>query len=273
MQQKLKKRSKSSIILIILIIIFITGGIVLISYPILTSIPSIFKKSSDIASWQSMKDNLDAENQSVQDGSSANTIEGQTNNQIDDTNITSQTSIDDQADQQTELSDQKQYYTSTTLSTETTAGNESDEIVKITAAEIFPAKITIPIIDTEWIVNEGSDIPTLKKGPGHIPETPLPGEIGRCTISGHRTTYGAPFNRIDELEYGDLIYIETLNNLSFIYRVTDIEIVKPDYVEILNGTQKKELLLTTCYPEYSARERLVVIAELVNIFPFDINLK
>ena len=59
-------------------------------------------------------------------------------------------------------------------------------------------------------------LPDLKKGPGHYPESPLPGQEGNAAIAGHRTTYGAPFNRIDELEPGDEIHVETIQG-SFTY--------------------------------------------------------
>ena len=95
--------------------------------------------------------------------------------------------------------------------------------------------------------------------------------IGRCTISGHRTTYGAPFNRLDELEDGDLIYLETINDDLLTYTVTGIEIVRATDVWILEGTEKKELVLTTCHPKYSAARRLVIIAELLEIFPFEVS--
>ena len=137
----------------------------------------------------------------------------------------------------------------------------------LTAEDFFPLKIQIPKIDLQWIVNEGSDRQTLKEGPGHIIETPLPGDIGRCTFSGHRTTYGAPFNRIDELVEGDLIYLETIKSKVLVYAVTKVEIVDPKDVYILEGSGKKELLLTSCYPEYSAVERIILISELVSIYP------
>jgi len=140
----------------------------------------------------------------------------------------------------------------------------------LSAEDLFPMKIEIPKIELEYMVYEGTDRETLKKAAGHEPVTPLPGEEGRCTISGHRTTYGAPFNRVDELEEGDLIYLESLDDRLYTYAVTGIEIVKPTDVWILEGTEKKELLLTACHPKYSAAERLVVIAELVEIFPFGI---
>ncbi len=142
---------------------------------------------------------------------------------------------------------------------------------ELASEDFFPMKISIPKIELEYVVLEGTDTVTLKKGAGHESVTPLPGEEGRCTISGHRTTYGAPFNRVDELEEGDLIYLETLDNESYVYTVTALEIVKPTDVWILEGTEKEELLLTTCHPKYSAATRLIVISELVELFDFEVD--
>jgi LPXTG-site transpeptidase (sortase) family protein len=268
MQIKRKRRSTSSIIIIILITFLIIGGIVLIAYPFLTDIPNIIGKGSQIAGWQAMRDKLAGKSQQTQDSSTlteiTKAIATETTVKTDKTVLTTQGSNSGQGTQ-------PQDSTNTTkgIDSLTAQGNN----VKYTSTDIFPAKLTIPKINLEWITNEGSDVPDLKKGPGHIPQTPLPGEAGRCTLSGHRTTYGAPFNRIDELTKGDMIYLEALNGNKYFYEVTSFQIVKPTYVQILNGTNLKELLLTTCYPEYSARERFVVIAELVTIFPLDLNLK
>ena len=140
----------------------------------------------------------------------------------------------------------------------------------LTVEDFFPLKMSIPKIEIEAIVGEGTDSQSLKNGPGYETLTPLPGDEGRCTISGHRTTYGATFNRLDELVNGDLIYLETINDELLTYIVTSMEIVRATDVWILEGTDKKELLLTTCHPKYSAARRLVIIAELLEVFPFDI---
>ncbi len=140
----------------------------------------------------------------------------------------------------------------------------------LTAEDFFPLKIIIPKIDVEKTVYEGHDDDTLKTGPGHITVTPLPGDRGRCTISGHRTLYDAPFQRVDELEDGDLIYLKTSKELTFSFMVTEKVIVNPEDVYILNGTNKRELLLTTCHPKYSAAKRLIVIAELIEVFSFEL---
>ena len=141
---------------------------------------------------------------------------------------------------------------------------------ELTAEDFFPLKIIIPKINLERISYEGADNKTLEQGPGHIEETPLPGDIGRCTISGHRTTYGSPFLRVDELEDGDLIYLETINGELFTYVVTGRDMVNPEDVYILEGSYRKELLLTTCHPKYSSAKRLIIIAELLNLHPLEI---
>lgn len=141
---------------------------------------------------------------------------------------------------------------------------------ELTAEDFFPLKIIIPKINLERISYEGADNKTLEQGPGHIEETPLPGDIGRCTISGHRTTYGSPFLRVDELEDGDLIYLETINGELFTYVVTGRDMVNPKDVYILEGSYRKELLLTTCHPKYSSAKRLIIIAELLNLHPLEI---
>jgi sortase A len=123
------------------------------------------------------------------------------------------------------------------------------------------ARIRIPAIDVDKIVVEGVTVSDLKRGPGHYPDSPLPGQPGNAAIAGHRTTYGAPFNRIDELEIGDEILITTLQG-SFTYEVREQLIVAPDQVEVLDEFGDDRLTLTACHPKYSARQRIVVVAAL-----------
>jgi sortase A len=123
------------------------------------------------------------------------------------------------------------------------------------------AQIRIPKIGVDKIVVEGVDVADLKKGPGHYPGSPLPGQPGNAAIAGHRTTYGAPFNRIDELEQGDEILVTTVQG-SFRYEVREQLIVAPDQVDVLNDFGDARLTLTACHPKYSARQRIVVVATL-----------
>jgi sortase A len=123
------------------------------------------------------------------------------------------------------------------------------------------AHIKIPKIGLDELVVQGVGLADLRNGPGHYPESPLPGEQGNAAIAGHRTTYGAPFNRLGELVDGDEILVTTLKG-SFTYTVGRIHVVKPNQVEVLNQTPTPTLTLTTCHPKYSAKERLIVVSNL-----------
>lgn len=125
------------------------------------------------------------------------------------------------------------------------------------------AVIRIPKIGVEKAVVEGVGVADLKKGPGHYPGTPLPGQTGNAAIAGHRTTYGAPFFEVDRLEQGDEILVRTLQG-EFRYAVDRKTVVRPDQVEVLDPTEEARLTLTTCNPRYSARERLIVSAVLLD---------
>jgi len=124
------------------------------------------------------------------------------------------------------------------------------------------ARLRIPDIDVDKIVVEGVQVSDLKRGPGHYPDSPLPGQPGNAAIAGHRTTYGAPFNRLDELEQGDEILVTTAQG-AFRYEVQRQLIVNPDQVEVLDDFGDDRLTLTACHPKYSARQRIVVVASLV----------
>ncbi len=126
------------------------------------------------------------------------------------------------------------------------------------------AKLTIPSIDLEKIVIEGVRTSDLEDGPGHFPETPLPGQYGNAAIAGHRTTHGQPFNRIDELQVGDEVIVETVVG-RFTYLVTGQIIVSPnDYQQVIPTTDPTvaTLTLTSCHPKFSAKQRIVVTAVL-----------
>ncbi|MCZ7534298.1 MAG: sortase [Acidimicrobiia bacterium] len=128
------------------------------------------------------------------------------------------------------------------------------------------AIITIPSIPRlagGWAVVEGVSRKTLRAGAGHMPSTPLPGQPGNSVISGHRTTYGAPFHELDMLKPGDLIEVETALGVHT-YRVTGSEIVSPRDLWVTEDRGGATLTLTTCHPKFSSRQRLVVFAELID---------
>lgn len=126
------------------------------------------------------------------------------------------------------------------------------------------AHLVISKIGLDKIVVQGVSVDDLKRSPGHYPSTVFPGQLGNAGIAGHRTTYGAPFNRLDELQNGDEINITTLQG-SFTYVVDSKREVDPTEVSVLNDTPNEaRLTLTTCTPKYSAAKRLIIGAKLVD---------
>ena len=124
------------------------------------------------------------------------------------------------------------------------------------------AIIRIPKIGVDKAVVQGVGLPDLKKGPGHYPQTPLPGQPGNAAIAGHRTTYGAPFYSLNELNPGDKILVTTAQG-AFEYRVRESKVVKPSEVSVLDPTPDNRLTLTTCNPRFSAAQRLIVVSDLI----------
>lgn len=135
-------------------------------------------------------------------------------------------------------------------------------------------RITIPDIGSDFFIVEGVELKWLEDGPGHFPETPLPGQPGNSAIAGHRVTYLAPFNRIDELAPGAQIVVQTLQG-TFYYEVLPQAgpegeppkghyIINPYQREILDDKGDNRITLMACHPKYSARQRIVVEARLVS---------
>jgi sortase A len=125
------------------------------------------------------------------------------------------------------------------------------------------ARMRVEKVGLDVVVFEGVDTESLSKGPGHMPGTSLPGQPGNAVISGHRTTHGRPFHDFDLLVPGDLIEMETAIG-THVYEVRESFIVAPTDVWVADQRVGGWLTLTTCNPKYSARERLIVTAELVS---------
>jgi len=115
------------------------------------------------------------------------------------------------------------------------------------------AIIRIPSIGIDYVVVEGTDYTSLKKGPGHYPDTADPWDgSGRVGIAGHRTTYLSPFYDLDRVAAGDDIVLLTSYG-RFRYEVTDTSVIPsagPGVV--LEQTEDPTLVLTTCHPRFSS---------------------
>lgn len=136
------------------------------------------------------------------------------------------------------------------------------------------ARLEIPAIEVDYIVSMGVDLDTLRAGPGLFPSNPLPGQPGNAAIAGHRATFDAPFNRLDELRPGDEVVVTTIQG-TFRYDViaqpapTGNEklghyLVEPTAVEILDDRGDDRITLMGCHPRYGATQRIVVEAALVD---------
>jgi len=123
-------------------------------------------------------------------------------------------------------------------------------------------RVSIPKISLDAIIVEGTSHKQLKLGPGHVKNTPIPGETGNSVISAHRDTF---FRHIYELSKGDDIIVKRLGR-TFTYEVVSKKIVEPDDMSVLAPSKDAKLTLITCYPIYyigPAPKRLIVTAKLV----------
>ena len=131
------------------------------------------------------------------------------------------------------------------------------------------AELQVPAIGLDQYVVSGTSATDLSKGPGHYIGSAMPGQAGNVAIAGHRTTHGAPFNRIGQLvpatqgRPGDRIILTTLSgeHLTYVVSATPVA-VSPSDVNVLNYFGDNRITLTTCTPEFSAAQRLIVVAEL-----------
>jgi sortase A len=110
---------------------------------------------------------------------------------------------------------------------------------------------------------QGTGESSLELGPGHYPETAMPGQGRTVAIAGHRTTYLAPFRHIDSLDKGDKITLKMPYG-TFVYAVEKTEIVDPSDIGIIHDTGFERLVLSACNPLYSATQRYIVFARLVH---------
>ncbi len=129
-------------------------------------------------------------------------------------------------------------------------------------------RIEIPTIGLDTVVVQGTDTATLRKGPGHYPETAFPGQDRTIGIAGHRTTYLAPFRRINEIEKGDEVVLDMPYG-TFTYEVEGDEVVDPYQLEIVDDVGYERLVLTACHPLYSAAQRWAVFARLSDEQPVE----
>jgi sortase A len=127
-------------------------------------------------------------------------------------------------------------------------------------------KIDIPRIGADYDIIQGTDELSLEKGPGHYPETALPGLGRTVAIAGHRTTYLAPFRHVDALRPGDRILVRMPYG-RFTYVVQYHRIVLPTALWVTRNVGYERLVLSACNPLYSAAQRIIIFARLALVTP------
>ena len=127
-------------------------------------------------------------------------------------------------------------------------------------------RLNVPKLGLRMIVVDGTDSATLKKGPGRYRGSFLPGEGGLIYIAGHRTTYSAPFARIDTLRPGDRVTFDVPYG-TFEYAVTRSTIVPATALEVLRSRGREVLALQACHPRFFASHRYITYAKPVGFAP------
>jgi LPXTG-site transpeptidase (sortase) family protein len=124
------------------------------------------------------------------------------------------------------------------------------------------SRLSVPKIDLDSVIVEGTNHKALLLGPGHLKDTPAPGETGNSVITGHRDTF---FRHIHELEKGDTVLVQR-EGKTFRYQVVGKKVVEPDDLSVMRPVKDSQLTLITCYPTYyigPAPKRLVVFSKLI----------
>jgi sortase A len=125
------------------------------------------------------------------------------------------------------------------------------------------ARLRVPRLDLSLVLVNGTSASDLRRGPGRHEDTFMPGEGELVYVAGHRTTYGAPFSDIDELEAGDAVSLE-LPYGTVEYRVTRHRIVDDNDLSVLETQGREELVLQACHPRFFASQRYLVYARPVS---------
>jgi sortase A len=121
-------------------------------------------------------------------------------------------------------------------------------------------RLIIPRLGESLVFRQGVNDSVLQYGPGHYPQTSLPGEPGTVAIAGHRVTHTRPFLHLNLLRRGDLITL-VVHRRRFHYRVYAMKIVNPAALWVLMlRSRVQRLVLTTCHPPRRATFRLVAFA-------------
>ncbi|UFS58381.1 class E sortase [Subtercola endophyticus] len=161
----------------------------------------------------------------------------------------------------------------------TPVGGGSAPVVMTAPAETSQfAVLYVPRFGADYkrTISQGVDAKTVLNagGAGHYEQSQMPGDMGNFAIAAHRDGWGSPFIKINELQVGDPIYVETQDGW-YTYRFRDLEYVSPDGVDVLSAVPQapdaaptdRLITLTSCNPLYIASERIIAYGVLESFTP------
>ena len=146
---------------------------------------------------------------------------------------------------------------------ESTGSQDSGTLTTAELAAI--ARIQIPSIDADWVALEYRRYSDLELGLGWMPQSVKLGDIGMSIVVGHRTLFGAPLRRLDEVVEGDTILVQLTSGESLAYTIRQsvVKLPSDNFSDLISNDGQRQLLLVTCHPEDSTDFRLLVVADVV----------
>ena len=127
-------------------------------------------------------------------------------------------------------------------------------------------RILIPKLDVDAMVVYGTDLSLLARAPGLYPQGAVPGQKGNLAVAGHRTTYGAWFRHLDQMEEGDEVIL-IAEGTRYVYHTERVFIVVNNDWSVIDPTDYAAVTLTSCHPPGSHRERIILRGRLEEVGP------
>jgi len=223
-------------------ILLIAAGILIASYPIAKNIYTGYMQRKVLKEWEEER----------------RAVQYQFNQSGADTSEASEDAINSYLFLDEAFSDLNNDETTESIEDDNKGNKNTKSFVTLGVIKIDKIDLVLPVMD-------GATPEILKIGAGKLTGTTDIGEIGNTAISAHRShAYGRNFNRLNEVELGDIVVISTLD-ADFTYEVFNIQVVEPDDVSVLKKSETESILtLITCHPLYIASHRLIVQAKLIS---------
>jgi sortase A len=144
----------------------------------------------------------------------------------------------------------------------TTAGPTTNTSAKQRKPIPKDNRLVIPALSLDEQIFVGTDQNLVHKGVWQRPAGSAPDKGGNTVLVGHRFTYSSPavFYHLDKVKAGDVLAVYW-NEKEYVYKVAETKVVPATAIEIEAPSERAKLTIYTCTPIWSAKDRLVIIAE------------